>query len=311
MIKQIIFNVGGALSSYVECNNYKILIDLGSKTDFHPVENFLLPLFKKRNESKDSNGKYSISQLILSHPHNDHISNIEEFHKHFYPSLVTTPNDNDGTPNAERINWSLIDNPTDNYVSFLRKNLLPSRRPPLHSIDSNVLEIFYNKCLQCEKSPMLDIKNYSNNISIVAFLYLNGQRILMAGDLMKDGMSYLIENNHSFASELSTGVDFLIAPHHGLQSSFSVELFNNIKNNKTNRLNIISEKTSYTDSNRVVDTRYSSSDYCNGNNNLSTSANKVYQRKTSNGHMIIDYSGREPIITIENSNDEETLINYF
>ncbi|MFZ5942164.1 MAG: MBL fold metallo-hydrolase [Bacteroidota bacterium] len=311
MIKQIIFNVGGALSSYIECNNHKILVDLGSSSDFHPIKDFLLPLYISRNESRDTNGKYSLSQLILSHPHNDHISDIEEFHKNFYPSLITIPNDNVGTPNAEKINWSLIDNPSDDYVSYLRKNVLPGRRPPLCSIDSTILEIFYNKCLQCENSPKLDKKNYANNISIATFLFLNGQRILMAGDIMKDGMAYIIANNQNFANELIKGVDFLIAPHHGLKSSFSTELFDKMKNKKTNRLNIISEKPTSSDSNRIVDSRYSISDFCSANNNLSTSTNKVCQRKTSGGHIIIDYSSKEPVVTIENSNKDKDLIKYF
>jgi len=311
MIKQIIFNVGGALSSYVECNEYKILVDLGSTSVFHPVEDFLIPLYEKRNEQKNSDDKYKLSQLILSHPHNDHISNIETFHKYFYPDLLTTPNDNNGTPIAEKINWTLITNPTDNYVKFLRKNVLPGRTPPLRSTNPFVLQIFYNKCLQCEKSLLLEKKNYSNNISIATFLYLNGQRILMAGDLMKDGMTYLIANNEGFKKELSLGVDFLITPHHGLKSSFSVELFDAMKDGKTNKLNIVSEKVTYTESNRIVDTRYSSSDYCIGNNNLSDSTNKAYQRKTSNGHIIIDYGNNEPFITIEESNDPKILIDYF
>lgn len=311
MKKQIIFNVGGGLSSYIEIDDKKILIDIGNSSDFAPIDNFLIPLFKKRRESKNGNEKYSISQLVLSHPHNDHISNIQEFHNNFYPDLLTTPNDNDGMPNAEKINWSLVDNPTDKYVKYLRYTVLPGRTPPLRSIDENLLKIFYLKSLQCEKSPSLEKKNYTNNLSIAVFLFINGSRVLLPGDLMKDGISYLIEHNPEFKNELENGVDYLIAPHHGLKSSFSTDLFNTMKNSKTKRLNIISEGPSSEDSDRIVDSRYSSTEFCEGKNNLSTKESTVCQRKTSNGHIIIDYSPADTIISIDNSNDENTLISYF
>lgn len=83
-MKVVIFNVGGALSSYVETKTKKIIVDLGKSSDFSPVNDFLLPLFKKKNE-KSTNGKYQVDQLILSHPHLDHISDLENFDKHFYP----------------------------------------------------------------------------------------------------------------------------------------------------------------------------------------------------------------------------------
>jgi beta-lactamase superfamily II metal-dependent hydrolase len=311
MKKQIIFNIGGGLSSYIEVDDYKIMIDLGSCQNVSPIDNFLIPLFKERGELKNEDGKYPLSQLILSHPHNDHILNIEESHKNFYPALVTTPNDNPNTPNAEKINWSLVDNPSDAYVKYLRSNVLPGRTPPLRSINEDLLRIYYLKSLQCEKSPSLEKKNYTNNLSIAVFLSINGSRVLMPGDLMKDGMSYLINNNSGFSSELKQGVDFLIAPHHGLRTSFSTDLFSTMKNFKTRRLNIISESQSSRDSDRIVDPRYSSTDYCEGKNNLSSSDNIVCQRKTSNGHIIIDFSKTEPVVIIESSNDEKVLISYF
>lgn len=52
-MKTVIFNVGAALSAYVESDNHKIVIDLGKSSNFSPVTDFLLPLFKKRGEEKN------------------------------------------------------------------------------------------------------------------------------------------------------------------------------------------------------------------------------------------------------------------
>ena len=97
-MKQVIFNVGGALSSYTEFGEKKLMIDIGKSSEFHPILDFLLPLFKAQRygKSSQSTNKYLIDQLLISHPHKDHISAIEEFDKYFYPDLLTCPNNNEG-----------------------------------------------------------------------------------------------------------------------------------------------------------------------------------------------------------------------
>jgi len=125
-------------------------------------------------------------------------------------------------------------------------------------------------------------------------------------------MKIIIDNNHYLGNKLKGGVDVLITPHHGLQSSFSTYLFDNMKDKKTRSLNIVSEKASDPDGTRFVDTRYSSSEYCMGRNNLSgrNGVEKCYQVKTSRGHILIDYNPKSnPFFKIcSNIND---AINFF
>lgn len=299
--KVVIFNVGGALSSYIEYGNTKIVIDLGKSQNFSPVNDFLIPYFEKKDLKKENN-KFYIDQLIISHPHNDHISDIIDFDKNFYPQLFTIHNDLEGIKEEDKINWELVKNPNNDYVDYIQKYMYDGRVPPLRPYDTRNLFIYWISLKICEKE--LDKNNYANNISIVVYLRVNNHKVLFPGDIMKDGISYLIKNNSGFRNKLKDGVDFLIAPHHGLKSSFSTELFNNMKNNKTKRLNIISEKVSTKDTNRKIDSRYANKEYCEGKNNLSTITNPVYQRKTSNGHIFIDLSNKEPIVKIINNNDE-------
>ena len=99
MKKIVIFNVGGALSSYAEFDDKKIVMDIGAGADFSPVDDFLIPLAEKRSFKKsDIEGcvdKYYIDQLFLSHLDNDHISDYEKFRNKFYPNYMTSPNDNE------------------------------------------------------------------------------------------------------------------------------------------------------------------------------------------------------------------------
>lgn len=121
-MKIVIFNVGPALSAYVEMGSNKIVVDLGKGNDFSMVNDFLLPLFKKRGELKNSSNKYYLNQVFISHPHLDHISDLDDLDKHFYINLFTTPNDlSKGRESYKNINWDLV---YPYGESFLPKNTM-------------------------------------------------------------------------------------------------------------------------------------------------------------------------------------------
>lgn len=288
-MRQIVFNVGGALSTYVEFDNKTLLVDVGKNRDFNPITDFLLPLYKERNIERIS--KYHIDQLLISHPHKDHISAIEDFDEYFYPKLLTTPNDNDGMEQNELINWKKVGNEDDASIIKLRE-MLKERQPPLRVASDQNEFIYYLAPKEVEGNAMLTSESYCNNISIVVFLIINGYRVFFPGDIQKEGMKNIIDKNHSLKNKLKRGVDVLVAPHHGLRSSFSTYLFDNIKDNKIRSINIISEKVNNPDEAREIDTRYSSADYCKGENNLKggNGIDKCYQIKTSRGHIVIDYN---------------------
>lgn len=320
MRKLVIFNVGGALSSYLEFDDLKIVIDIGSSKDFSPVDDFLVPLAKKRgfligNEKGVNLGKYILDQLFISHLDKDHISDYEKLRKQFHPDWMTCPNNNDRENiNKEKqdesfkINTDLLGE--ENYIRNLVINDMKNRAPlsssqPLNSKNENI-KLYFIKPAICEDVEELK-SAYANNISLVLFIILNEKTVLMPGDILKEGMEYLIDNNLDFKNYLNNvGVDFLIAPHHGLMTSFSEKLFQEIKGKKT-RLNIISEKirTENSNENRTdVDGRYYSSDYSTADNDLNQ-----YGVKTSGGHIVIDLETAET--EIKQITDTEDLIKEF
>ena len=303
-MKQVIFNVGGALSVYSEFSDKRLLIDVGLSKDFNPITDFILPLYESENYSKSiqDSSRFHIDQFLISHPHNDHISAISDFRDNFYPDLLTCPNDNEGMEERDKVNWNQFEE--NSNIDILRE-MLEGRQPPLRSTHAQNEFIYYLPPKDVEESEELCGESYCNNISIAVFLFINQQRIFLPGDIQKIGMSALIEKNHYLNNKLGGGIDFLIAPHHGLKSSFSTELFDNMSNKKTNRINIVSEKVSNNDESRIVDTRYSSSDFCSGNNNLSTQDSPCNQIKTSRGHILIDYSTfGNPFVEIITDNEE-------
>ena len=262
-----LFDVGRGFSSVIRTPDRKwVVYDLGAKDDFNPVTDFIshlsLPTYSEQ--------KKRISQLVISHPHNDHLTALKDFDKAFYTDLLTVPNDIDHPQQVYlgKVNWDLLTNQNSEFTDYLRNNMFPGRTPPLKATekdksDNFFLKIFYLLPGVCENSEDLDKNNYSNNLSIIMRLNYKGWVVLFCGDMMKDGMAKLIKDDESFRNSLSNiGVDFLIAPHHGLRSAFSTELFNTLKMKP--KLNIISEKPTSRDSNEITDDRYGLPQYASG-----------------------------------------------
>lgn len=262
-----IFNVGRGLASAIKTPNGKwMMFDLGSSSEFCPVESFMLDKLKT---APIKNDKKSISQLVISHPHDDHMLSIKEFDKNIYPELLTVPNDNDGQLDKYKVEWDRIDNQRQDLTKYLRDKMLPGRQPPLKAAsddgsDGFVFKIYYLPPGDCINNDNLLNGNYPNNISIMARLNYKGNVILFGGDMMKDGMDELIDKDTNFKNDLQKyGVDFYITPHHGLRSSFSTTVFSSMRGGKSG-LNIISERPTSGDSNHIVDERYGSEDYSTG-----------------------------------------------
>lgn len=213
MKKIAIFNVGGALSSYLEFDDMKIVIDLGASADFSPVDDFLIPLAEKRSFPPSVNfaDKYAIDQLFISHLDKDHISDYEKFKNKFHPDWMTCPNNNervgqDGAKQHEhfKVNVDMLGEENDMRNLILED--MGARQPissntPLAAKSENI-KLFFIRPKECEESKELS-SCYANNISLVVFVILNEKTILLPGDILKDGMKYLIENRPDFKNELN------------------------------------------------------------------------------------------------------------
>src|SRR3989338_6339698 len=195
MKKIVILNVGGALASYAEIDDKKVIIDLGKSTDFSPVDNFLIPLAQKRSFGKTNisgnTDKYHIDQLFLSHLDNDHISDYEKFREKFHPNYMTCPNDNETQDSIFKIIISFFTgenkarklvlsdmktrtaNVPNNPYSMTTSN-------PLVSTVPEIIKLYYIKPKDCETTKELcDGTSYNNNISLVLFFQLENKTLLI------------------------------------------------------------------------------------------------------------------------------------
>jgi len=201
-----IFNVGRGLSIFIRTAlNQGIIYDFGSSDDFSPT-NFIKKHLLPNLDSYD--GKHEIAQTIISHPHLDHISEIESLqdsHSLFYAHLHTCPHDKftSGMPD-ERIDLARINNPVNSEEKIKAyKNLYEGdrRKLPLQtilysssrSIPNLEYGIYYIRPPKVAELFPEDDQKYSNSISMVLF-YRQGQHtLLIPGDIMPEALDYLLE----------------------------------------------------------------------------------------------------------------------
>lgn len=347
-----VFNVGRGLCIFIRTAlNQGIMYDFGNSEDFNPsdfLQEHIIPHLDKYKE-------HSLAQRFISHPHADHISDIncliDEDGKEntmLSASLHTCPHHKtEGSAEPEAIDWSRIKNPKDSKDNIeVYKSLYEKRSLPLQTIcyDSNrsIPNLEYG--LYYVRPPVVDEifpdndQEYGNGISLVIFYRHGLHTLLIPGDINPDTFKHLLdegaglekrytvfdrrqstlhptwhkvsEDQPSLKSLLkSHGLSILIAPHHGLKSGYSEDLYKVIKDEKPG-LVVISEKRHLSDTDGEVDPFYQSSDGASGQ--------KVYIEgkeitscsvSTRNGHhilMLFQGTGGQPEVYLEK--DPEILL---
>jgi len=185
----------------------------------------------------------------------------------------------DGRASNEKLNWDRIENQEkDEGIVDTYKELYKHRQLPLQTIkfDSsrtvpNLEYGIYYLCPPiCEKIHETDDNAYGNSTSIMFYLRHGSNSILFPGDMTPEGMKRVLEDgrgvekrytkfnrqcaevhpdSHSTTNgqpglkELlaERGLTILVAPHHGLESCYSPELYEAIKGGKP-RLVVVSER---------------------------------------------------------------------
>lgn len=222
-------NVGHGDCSYIELpNGARMMIDCGCGEDHWPSR-----LLKHYSISGKANSvtipeigtKYGIDNLVISHPHGDHMGDIESIH------------DDVGF-------YSL----TGNYSSFIGQI-------PTESIDfrkrgkmaaekfRQVVNKYHGKYVAardrvalCKPACIVNNKRFIgyqdgidlNELSWFVSLEIGGHKVLFTGDMTKAGVKKILGSDK--ATEFTNfvrGTTILKVPHHGRENGCSAEMFEN------------------------------------------------------------------------------------
>lgn len=276
-----LFNVGRGLCAFIRTPlNQGILIDCGSSEDFSPVDFIKDNIFPRLDECKGR----KFAQIVISHPHVDHFSDInllfpkEAKENILNPYLLTCPHNKS---NDEALNWKRVENPketqeiVERYKDTYKERSLPLQTIPFDSprtVPNLEYGIFYIRPPVCEGIYPTDNLKYTNSTSLIVYLRYGYHTILFPGDMPSEAMKWILDENKGFEKRYTKfdrafaegsiwhretsnqpslkklfserGLTILVAPHHGLESGFSADLYDALRDGKPN-LVIISEKRHY------------------------------------------------------------------
>lgn len=217
-MRLIIFDVGNAACSVISSpTTVGMMIDCGSNSEkTNPVD--LYKNFKSWlgiNPFVKSDGtQYELGLLHITHPDDDHIRNAKRIKEELEPYLLRK-REFEEFPDGDTINKDYKD-----YIDKKYRGTNPEKI--VWGFDVNKI---FQIPMETLKSDELLSKKLRNNSSIIRFIKKNGLSILYSGDLEKAGWEWLINNDKDFVDTISSGIDILIAPHHGHKSGFPSALF--------------------------------------------------------------------------------------
>ena len=232
----------------------------------------------------------------------------------------------DGSPSYEKLNWRRIKNPdgTDRLLDSYR-GLYAARHPPLQTIRFDTkrptvpnLEygIYYVRPPVCEDLHETNDNKYGNSTSLLFYLRHGDQTVLLPGDMTPEAMERIlngglgVEKRYTRFDRVESsrhpnwhirtedqpglrdvlehrGLSILVAPHHGLESGYSQELYDAMKGGRP-ELVVISERRHKKPTDGTIHPRYHSETGASGLN-VEVEGKNEFRRSLStvNGHHIL------------------------
>lgn len=319
-----IFNVGRGSASFVRTSlNHGMIIDMSCSPEFS-TSDFILDNLHAKLDNYEGN---KIAQAIITHPHYDHFSDCDPLNTNgkLYPTLITCPNDKDA---KDAVKWDRIKNRDGNKSLPIYKGLYAKRCLPLQTIKHTSpnttvhdLEygIYYVSPKVCDGLHKVD-NEYGNSLSIVTYVRYGANSVLLPGDITPLAMEKILNQSEgvekrftvfsktsqsqhprwttetfdqpSLKGRLGTyGLSVLVAPHHGLESCYSPELYAAIKGSKPNIV-AISEMHSPGEGQGKIDARYQSETGASGLN-VKNGGKDEFRRSvtTKSNHILIRLNG--------------------
>ena len=263
-LKIIVHNVahGHAIHAFTP-NGQVVVIDLGCSKEFSPLEWL-------RGQTS------TIDKLIISHPHGDHIDEIDNLTSHGFeirqlwrPSWLTEDD-------VRKANQKTYSKKLDTYFEM-------NARFTGKISDGELVgdpAVSGGVSIQKFASRECGASNINNHSGVVVFSY-HGIKVVIPGDNEPASWNSLL-NNYEFAAAIKDAHVFL-ASHHGRESGYLSDIFGKM----TPRICLISDgKVQDTD----ATSRYSG--HASGWSVNSRSSNTAIQRNClttrSDGHLVID-----------------------
>lgn len=244
-MKVIIFNVEHGFCAFVlSPNGYALMIDCGRTSTYSPVIDHIL---RYENDKIVPFEGQKLAELVISHPHDDHVEDISNIIEHFAPRLLKR---------QDGFNWSDLKEPDGDYENLdMYAGWQAKYSHKATTFPEWGMELFTEVSLSIDEAKALGETDYVNNTSIPVIIQCGGLKIVFPGDLMQTGWDALLKND-KFKGMLA-GTTVFVASHHGHTSGFSTAAFDATGKPK---INIVSAHHR----DESVDSRYSGAAFAEG-----------------------------------------------
>lgn len=202
----------GSCCHIITPSNKHILIDVGSKTDNSIVEHI------KRKYFNDYGGV--IDQLIITHPHEDHIYDLPKLHEKLSPKALHRPKeafDIKPTQNTY-IHQNIVDVANAMNKSY-NQPVNPNQSPIEKAVNGGVSFEFISP--KSQWTTKADPNTFSNIIIVTAF----GYKFVLTGDNPKSILQKMMDDDYENIRSKVRDATVLLAPHHGRTGEFCQDFF--------------------------------------------------------------------------------------
>lgn len=283
-----VFNVEHGFCAFIKSPTGRtLLIDCGRTAKFSPIKYIV------DNELKDvvSEGKFYFTKFILSHPHGDHLEDIDML-KSYPPKIIFRQSGYDWDK-VKEANTKTGEEMVNTYKAWQE-----TYTEPATEIDWG-FDLYHADYLTPSKAKELEEAKMVNNSSVPVIITYKGtecqEKFLFAGDLEEKGWKELLSRK-SFQAAIS-GTDFLITSHHGHTSGYCKEIFEHIGKPI---INIVSAHSG----DESVEAAYSKNENAHG---VTINGATRYMLTTRNDGSITIKVNREGRYTIKLSNFADNL----
>lgn len=212
-MKVIFYDVEhGSCCHIITPNNTHILVDVGSKTNSSIVEHINRKYFGSRG------GK--IDELIITHPHEDHIYDLPNLNSILPPRVLQCQSGAfDIVPSVNTPTHVAIANSANAMNKSYNQPVEPGTAPTDSEANGGVeFEII---------TPKTDwtTKKDPNTFSSIVVVKYNGYKFVLTGDNPSSILREMIKTDYSGIKDAIRNATVLLAPHHGRAGEFCQEFF--------------------------------------------------------------------------------------
>jgi len=161
----------------------------------------------------------AIDDLIITHPHKDHILDLVNIYNEF-PPAVFTRNKSITIEKVKDENSDIFNSDKEMIETYF--SIHDTYQKQVTGID-NPTDSSWGGGACFEHFKHSDLTLNLNNLSLISFLVFGEQAILFGADMEEEGWKLLLQNSRF--KELLRKTTILVAPHHGLDSAYCSDLF--------------------------------------------------------------------------------------